>query len=225
MTKNLGKTIRNILAISTLTAASAASNSAVIVLDFEGVGDNANINDFYNGGTDSLGNSGTNYQIGFGTNTLGIVDQDAGGGGNFANEPSPDTIMFFLTGTAILNYAPGFQNGFSFFYTSSTVASVFVYDGLNATGNILTTLNLSSQHDDNCSGDPTGSFCNWTGVGGAFAGIAKSIDFGGTVNQIGYDDITFGSSTPGGPTPVNAPTSLLLALLGGGYLFSRRGKS
>ena len=42
-----------------------------------------------------------------------------------------------------------------------------------------------------------------------FAGTAMSIDFGGTANQTGYDNITFGSSTPGTPEP---GTLALLAL-------------
>ena len=201
-----------------ILAASGFAQANVIVLDFEGVGDQANINDFYNGGTDSMGNSGTDYGIGFGSNTLGIIDADAGGTGNFANEPSADTVMFFLTGTAVLNYSAGFDTGFSFFYSSSTVASVFVYDGLDATGNLLATLDLSAQGFDNCSGDPNGQFCNWSPVGASFAGTAYSIDFGGTVNQIGYDDITFGSATAGGgdddPTPVPAPAGLALLGLG-----------
>jgi hypothetical protein len=213
-------------AAAALLAASGVAQAEVIVLDFEGIGDQANINDFYNGGTDSMGNSGTDYGIGFGSNTLGIIDADAGGTGNFANEPSADTVMFFLTGTAVLNYAAGFDTGFSFFYSSSTVASVFVYDGLDATGNLLATLDLSAQGFDNCSGDPTGDFCNWTAVGASFVGTAYSIDFGGTVNQIGYDDITFGSATAGGgdddPTPAPAPAGLALLGLGLALISKKR---
>jgi len=213
-------------AAAMILAASSFAKANVIVLDFEGIGDQANINDFYNGGTDSMGNSGTDYGIGFGSNTLGIIDADAGGTGNFANEPSADTVMFFLTGTAVLNYSAGFDTGFSFFYSSSTVASVFVYDGLDATGNLLATLDLSAQGFDNCSGDPNGQFCNWSPVGASFAGTAYSIDFGGTVNQIGYDDITFGSATAGGgdddPTPAPAPAGLALLGLGLALMSKKR---
>lgn len=199
---------------------------AVIVLDFEGAGNSAQLLDFYNGGTDSQGNSGVNYGIEFGSNALSLVDADAGGGGNFANEPSPDTVMFFLTGTAILNFEPGFDTGFSFVYSSSTAATVNVYDGLNATGNLIGTINLVAQHTQNCTGDPSGTFCNWTAAGVSFAGIARSIDFGGTVNQTGYDNITFGSVTPGDPgdpNPVSEPATLAVLGLGlAGLAFWRR---
>jgi hypothetical protein len=64
---------------------------------------------------------------------------------NFALPPSGDTIMFFLTGTAVMNYAPGFDTGFSFFYTTvSFSGSASVYDGLNATGNLLGTIQLDA---------------------------------------------------------------------------------
>jgi hypothetical protein len=33
--------------------------------------------------------------------------------------------------------------------------------------------------------------------------VAKSVVFGGVQNQIGFDDITFGSLTPGVETPVS----------------------
>ncbi len=177
-------------------AMAAPAFSAIVVLDFEGIANGAPVADYYNGG------GGTNYGVSFSPATLALIDADAGGGGNFANEPSPSTIMFFLdANNAILNFAAGFTTGFSFFYTSSTAATVSVYDDVNGTGNLLGTLTLSAQHTDRCTGDPTGTFCNWTAVGVAFGGLAKSIDFGGTANQTGFDNITFGSDRPVVPEP------------------------
>lgn len=174
----------------------------IIVLDFEGAGNNAQLLNFYNGGLDSKGKSGTDYGIQFGANALALRDKDVGGSGNFANEPSPDTVMFFSSGSAILNYEPGFDTGFSFFYSASYPAGIYIYDDLNASGNLLASISLLPQFSANCSGDPTGTYCNWTPVGAGFKGIAKSVDFGGTVMHTGYDNITFGSATPGGaPQP------------------------
>lgn len=215
---------RILTAVAMTATCSAAVHAAPFTLTFEGVGNNAQILDFYNGGTDSQGNSGVNYGVRFGSNALGLVDEDEGGFGNFANEPTPSTTMYFLNGTAILNYAPGFTNGFSFFYTSVSFEGVVrVYAGENAAGALLGELVLGiNSSPGTCSGDPRGNFCNWSAAGLDFAGVAKSIDFGGTVDQIGYDNITFGSSDPT-VRPVSEPAEFgLLALAGVGAVASRR---
>ncbi len=178
-------------AAASVAAVSAPAAAAVTVLDFEGIADNTAVGNFY----------APEYI--FSADTLALIDADAGGNGNFGNEPSPDTIMFFLNASnAVLDVTNGFDTGFSFFYTSSTAATVNVWSGLGATGNLLASLNLNAQHTDNCAGDPGGTFCNFDAIGVNFAGTAFSIDFGGTANQTGFDDITFGSATAGGvPEP------------------------
>jgi hypothetical protein len=208
---------RTILSLACLLA---VGNASAYVLDFEGVGNYNTVGNYYNGG------AGTNYGASFSAATLALVDQDAGGSGNFANEPSANTVMFFLdANNAILNVASGFITGFSFFYTSSLAASVNVYDGLDGTGNLLGSLALTAQYNDNCNGDPYGDFCKWTAVGVSFSGVAKSIDFGGTANQVGFDDITIGSATAGDTGQVPEPASLALLGLGlAGLVASRRRK-
>lgn len=197
---------RTMVAVAALAMAGTAN--ATVLLDFEGVGDNVAIGNYYAG-----------QGVTFGPNALGLVDADAGGSGNFANEPSGDTIMYFTAGSAILNYAAGFNTGFSFYYTSSTSATVNVYDGLNGTGNLLATLNLSANYQNGgCAGDPSGGFCHFDAVGAAFAGIARSVDFGGVANQVGFDNVTFGSATPAVPEP----ETYALMLAGLGLLLSRR---
>ena len=205
--------------------ASSSVFAAPIVLTFEGVGNVANILNFYNGGTDSAGNSGTNYGISFGSNSLGIIESKMGGSGNFENEPSPKTVLFFISGSAVLNKAAGFDTGFSFFYSSSTAATVKVYDDINATGTLLTTINLVRQMGTDCKAGSIMTFCNFSSAGGSFSGIAKSIDFGGAQNQIGFDNITFGSeqAVVNTSTAVPEPASLsLLALAMLGFVAARR---
>ena len=83
------KSLLGLVAVASLSVPMVAS-SAVIVLTFEGVGDLNPVGEFYNG----VG--GPDYGISFSPETLALVDSDAGGNGNFANEPSPSTVMFFL---------------------------------------------------------------------------------------------------------------------------------
>jgi hypothetical protein len=180
------------------------ANRDLVVLNFEGLGDEDGIAQYYNGGLSTMGNGpGPNYGIYFGGTTLSIIDADAGGTGNIANEPSPSTTMFFLTGgSATMNVTAGFITGFSFYYSSSAVVTIFVYDGLDGTGNLLATQSFPANYNLDCTGDPTGGFCNWDPAGVGFAGTAKSVTFQGVINQCTFDDVTFGSINPG-PVPVS----------------------
>lgn len=200
-----------------LAAGISTAQAAPIVLDFEGAGDAAQILEFYNGGTDSFGNFGSSKGVSFGPNALSLIS------GNFNDNPSGRTIMFFLNGTAMLNYAAGFTTGFSFYYSSSTSALINIWDGINGTGNLLASLNLAAQNNLNCA-NPNTTYCNWTAVGASFLGTARSIDFGGGVDRVGYDDITFGSATAGDTgNAVSAPATLgLLGLALTGFAFRRR---
>lgn len=187
------------------------AEAAPIVLDFEGLGDVEPIEEFYNGGLGGFGSGpGPDFDLSFGADALAIIDQDAGGNGNFGSEPSPDTVMFFLNNSAVLNVPNGFDTGFSFFYSAINLPGIVqVFDGLDATGTILATINLGLT-PFNGAPDPTGQFSPFLPIGASFPGTALSIDFGGTSNQIGFDNITFGSATPGAPTPVPEPAAILV---------------
>ena len=192
----------HITVLACATATFTPACAAVTVLTFEGIGNQQPVGNFY----------APDYT--FSPATLAIVDSDAGGNGNFGNEPSPNTVLYFLSAnSAILNAVNGFDTGFSFFYTSSTAAPVSVYSGLDGTGTLLGTINLTAQYNDNCTGDPNGTFCNFTNAGVSFSGIAHSIDFGGTANQTAYDNVTFGSPVAGG-VPEPATWAMIIAGFG-----------
>lgn len=209
-----------------LAASAGQSNAAAIVLDFEGVGNVQSVNNFYNGGTDSAGNSGTNYGIAFTSASLGLIDSDAGGTGNIANEPSGQTVLFFLNGSAAqMNVASGFTNGFSFSYAAFQPSLVKVYDGLNGTGNVLASLALPATSFANCNGDPNGQACAWDSIGVTFAGTAKSVDFGGSANQVAFDNITIGSEiVGGGAVPEPATWAMMIGGFGAAGAALRRRK-
>jgi hypothetical protein len=157
------------------------------------VGDQLPVGNFYNGG------SGPNYGIYFGGNALGIISIEDGGSGNFSNEPSHPTVMFFLTGPATtMNVPAGFTTGFSFKYASVNPCTFNVYDGLDGTGTLLATLTAPANipTGNGCSVYPH-YYCQWDPIGVPFSGTAKSVSFEGAANYCGFDDVTFGSITPG----------------------------
>ena len=166
------------------------------VLDFEGIGDDVPVGNYYNGG------GGTNYGIAFSSNTLALIQSSSGGSGNFCNPPSPVTAFFFISGVAVMDVAAGFTTGFSFYYTSSQPITIYVWDGTSGTGNMLngpsgTTFPANYNTGSGCPCQ-TGTWCHWDPVGVSFAGTAKSVTFSGAQNQCAFDNVTFGSATPGG---------------------------
>lgn len=180
------KTMRNALVCLGLTGSAALAQAVPLVLDFEGIGDQNPVADFYNGG------AGTNHGIAFSDGAVALVDSNAGGTGSIANVPSPATVVLFLDSeSAFLNFSAGFTDNVSFYYSSAVAARVGVYAGLNGTGTLLGSIVLANQFDQGCNGNPDGVFCNFTQAGLGFTGIAKSMDFGQTVNQAAFDDIAF----------------------------------
>jgi hypothetical protein len=195
ISRSIGGAVAFALAVM-LTASPAA---ATTVLTFEGLQDLESIDRFYDGANGGLGSGpGPDLGITFSPNALAIVDSDAGGIGNIGGEPSPSTALFFLSGTAAtMNVPAGFDTGFSFFYSSINVPGrIEVWDGLDGTGTLLTSLVLPVTPFGGAP-DPTGAYSPFLPTGVAFAGIARSVDFGGTVDQIAFDDVTLGSMTPG----------------------------
>jgi hypothetical protein len=209
--------LKLVLAAAALSlTAAATSQAAITVLTFEGLQDLEPVENYYNAGLGGNGSGpGAANGVVFSSNALAIIDADAGGSGNIGGEPSPDTVLFFLSGpAATLNYAAGFTTGFSFYYSAiNNSGFVNVWDGLDATGTLLATIPLPTTPSD--GGDPNGNFSPFFPVGVAFAGTAKSVDFGGTVNQIAFDNITFGSDRPGNGNAVpEGGTSVALLGLG-----------
>jgi hypothetical protein len=194
----------NYMLIGLMLAASLVTSNgyaAKVVLSFEGIGDLAAVNDFYNFGVDSEGNTGTDYGISFSNSAFGIIDTDLGNlgtySGYFANGPSPHTALIFREGgSATLNVEEGFDSSFSLFYSSSADAIVRIYDGLDGTGKQLAVLNLVTNFtNENCrvNAGENDIYCHWDQTGVSFRGKAKSVVFDGPREFTFYDDITLGS--------------------------------
>ena len=170
---------------------------------------------YYNGGLGGFGSGpGSNYGITFTSDSLAIISGCCGGSGNFSGSPSMPTVLFFLTGAGdIMNVPAGFDTGFSFYYSAVVYPGVVtVYDGLNGTGSVLATLNLPVTPSGGAPECTYGSYCPWFPIGVTFSGTAYSVNFSGTANYIGFDQVTLGSEIPGTPEPGT------LALFGSGVI-------
>lgn len=205
------------VALALAVAGVASPACAVpVVLTFEGLQNSEWVDQFYDGGTGHLGSGpGSNFGIRF-SNAVAFIDSDAGGTGNFGGEPSPSTAITFLGASATtMNVAAGFDTGFSFFYSAIAAPGVVrVWSDLDGTGTLLVELDLALTPFQGAP-DPTGAFSPFLPFGVTFDGIARSVDFSGSSNQIGFDNITLGSERPiGAAQAVPEPGSLLLLAAG-----------
>jgi hypothetical protein len=193
----------------------APAFAAPVTLDFEGTTSFGSISQYYNGGTDTGGASGTNFGVSLGLDALAFRNDELGT--YFTNPPSGDTVMAAVGPSAALNAATdgAFVGQVSFQYSSSQNITVGIFDGLDGTGNEIGTFNLFANAQTGCVDS---AFCHWDLVSLNFAGAAKSVQFGnawsaveGVGSVAAFDDVTVS------PVPVPAAAWLLasgLAVLG-----------
>jgi hypothetical protein len=90
---------------------------------------------------------------------LSLIDADAGGGGNFANEPSPETIMYWLGAnpSIVLDHP---ASKVEFYYSTATTLVVTAYDENN---NSITQVTRPSNYNMGSNGpsDPRGNYNKW----------------------------------------------------------------
>lgn len=200
-------TLASALVAGLLSATGATA--ATINLDFSGATSNASVNNFYNGGTDSQGASGTNYGVSFAPSVLDLTN-DANFT-YFTNGPSNSAIYVNPGDVAgVMNIASGFTGSLGLSYSSLGATTVSIFSELNGAGTKQTfTLN---SNDDGCADGA----CAWTSTLLDFAGIAKSVEFDSNGGQALYTNI--------GVSAVPLPASGLLLLFGsaGLGLFGKR---
>jgi hypothetical protein len=213
-------------------AAASASPLAAQVLRFDEIPGAATgsvvVGDFYNGSGGAANNFGIQF-VGdaraFCFNRVGTptCSNTSWGGDPGAIARGTEKAGLSINATeVIMNRAAGFTTGFSFFYANPFGdTGVFqVWSGLNATGTLLASQGMPAT--PNGSGTPGcfgANYCPLIANSVAFAGTAQSVRFT-TVRPdfIIYDDLTFGSTTPGSVVPEPSTVALLaggLVVLGG----------
>ena len=206
----LCKHLLSSVAIASSFTVATDSYGALTTLTFEGVGDLAYIGNFYNGG------AGGNLGVVFSPNAQTIIDRDAGGSGNFANEPSGSTAAYWNDGSSSIsiNVANGFTQFHGYYTTLTEVGSWAIYSGADATGTVLASGVFNALGSS--SGDPNGEFSNWElfAASGGGSWIGRSIVLTGVSNKIGFDDLSF--------EIVPAPGALALLSVAGAIRRRRR---
>lgn len=165
-----------------LTLAPPTSADCTLV-DFEGLGDVV-----------PIGTIAGPVSITFGPSWHSLVDSDAGGSGNFAGEPSGETIAIFTaTGDPITFSTPVASVEVAYVARASAIPiTLTAYDG---SGNVLaSTSGHTVGHSSDgaaCSGDPTGAYCLWDtlSIHTSVNDIESIVLEGAATIQFAFDDL------------------------------------
>jgi hypothetical protein len=169
---------------------SVEQGRAVVTLTFEGVPDGQ-----------SIGQQPGAFFVSY---WKALVDEDAGGSGNTANEPSGETVAYFSTvppspaATRIIFDAP--VRSVSFYYSQNTdmaVPNVYFYDPCDRLlGSAALEVCGSNDCGAWCAGDPQGDYCWWqllgfndpSGNGIAFLQFDTNVRLFTVIDNFAYDD-------------------------------------
>ncbi|MDP3669586.1 MAG: PEPxxWA-CTERM sorting domain-containing protein [Telluria sp.] len=179
------------LAAAALTGMALPALAATVVIDFDSIANNAHVNQFYNGGLDSLGGSGPNFGIDFSAFVTAT---------SLSAPTSPPRYVYVTKPTGIVNVAAGFT-GFSFAYGTLAPATLSVFSGLNGTGTLLGNQVVNGNSSAFGSSAVT------------FSGVGRSVTLASMPNYAGVDDLRFEMAQP-----VPEPGSWAMLLAGFGVL-------
>ena len=191
----------------------------------------AYIENYFDGGTDSVATDGTGPNLGivFSNNATAQKAGDVArtGDGKFENNPSGQSeILYFApttssganvpaTSTAsYLDFAAGFT-GLSFNYSLATNSSAYagtvdIWSGLNGTGTLLDAISLTANPVTTACATHGDAYCTWSSVSATNLGSAESVTFGvtSTAELTEFDGLQLT------PAPVPLPPAALLLLSG-----------
>ena len=175
-----------------LPALSGAQTKGIVT--FGGLKNLEFIDQFYNGGTGSLGSGpGPNFGLQFTAKAQTIVSASKGGSGNFINNPGGYPVMFFQSGNVVTMTATnGVGTAVWFYYSALQTGTATVYAGPNATGSILASITLPP----NNSGCNTYKLCVWSAVAVPLSATAGSISFAGVPDYLAIGSVHLGSAIP-----------------------------
>lgn len=121
---------------------------------------------------------------------LSLIDEDAGGSGNFANEPTPETIMFWLgSNPSIVLDRPATK--MSFYYSTSVTLTVTAFNDQNVQ---IAQITRPANYQGG-PGDPNGTYSGWAPLEVQVSGQKiKRLTVVGGPNYTGFDNLKVCSS-------------------------------
>ena len=135
------------LVLFAASAAPAFASSFVVDFEHDWTYDSL-VNSYYSGGTANDGSAGANLGVEF-VNVAGLSN-DPDFPAYYSGAPSPQGTAYATTflpdDRAYMNVAGGVAGGLSFYYSSpeDRIGAVKAYSGLNGTGTLLGTFDLTS---------------------------------------------------------------------------------
>ena len=167
----------------------AGQAQAQIHINFDSLTTGAEIQNYYNGGTDNLGETGPNFGVAF----FGWLTTT-----NFGETSEPN-LAYAADNPSIIDVSAGFSHQLAFTQGFFKPGNVSIYSGLDGAGSLLASYDLPAS-------DPFA----FAPIRLAFAGIAESVvfnDFDGGGN-LGIDDLQIGG--------IPEPATWTMILLGVG---------
>ncbi len=219
----------------------AQAGASTVELPLTGLRSGAFIQDYFNGGADSVPTDGTGPQLGFTfSSNAEALSAASGGGGKVEHDPTPSLgdVLYFSgsnTTAAYMNYAAGFTGlSFDYSYSNNAGANALAsfYSGVNGTGTLLGTISLApaTSNIQACSSRQN-AYCTWQAAAGGLAGsTAESVVFSGlaagstTGSPTTITEFTGLTVTPAAPVPLPAAAWFLLSGAAGLAGFARRRK-